>query len=175
MSDPKVQAIAKTLLENGIKNMVDTSLKAMGADFKKDPKKYYRASRQVFKAIVAAAAQRILEDGGNRKLLEDTYSAEDAWELFLELHPEIAAKIEPQAPPKLLLKLLEGGKPPDPPLPAPAKPVEAEWLPGECSHCHTITKMTKNAASEWVCNTCGKVRQPDAPLFSPIQGEAGPK
>jgi len=118
MSDPKVRAIAKDFLNYGIKKMVDTALAAMEVDIKKDSKAYFKASRQIFKALVAAAAQRMLEDGANRQLLRDTYSPEDAWGLFLELHPDIAAKVtaaEPKAPPKpqkkLNLKLIEGGKP----------------------------------------------------------------
>lgn len=117
MSDPKVQVIAKDFLNYGIKKMVDTALAAMEVSIKKNPKAYYKASRQIFKALAAAAAQHMLEDGANKQLLHDTYSPDDAWELFLSLHPEIAAKIaaaEPKPPPKpsqKKLKLIEGGKP----------------------------------------------------------------
>jgi hypothetical protein len=125
MSDPKVQALATTFLEHphGVKTLVSTALKAMEVDIKKNPKAYYKASRQVFKALIAAAAQHILEDGGNRQLLADTYSPEDAWTLYLARHPELAAKLaaqEPKPPPKpnSLFKLIPGGKPPEAMSPA---------------------------------------------------------
>ena len=117
MSDPKVQVIAKDFLNYGIKKMVDTALAAMEVNLKKNPKAYYKASRQIFKALTAAASQHMLEDGANKQLLRDTYSPDDAWELFLGLHPDIAAKIaaaKPKPPPKpknISFKLIEGGKP----------------------------------------------------------------
>lgn len=113
MSDPKVQNMAKTFLEHGITKMFDTALKAMEVDLKKDPKAYYKASRLVFKALMAASAQKLLEDGANRALLRDTYSPEDAWVLFLDRHPAIAKKLappEPKAPPKPKFQVFEGGK-----------------------------------------------------------------
>lgn len=110
MSDPKVQAMAKVFLEEGISKMIDTTLKAMEVDLKKNPQAYYRGSRQVFKALMAAAAQRMLEDGANTQLLQDTYNPLDAWELYLTRHPDIAAKLNPKAPPPPKLGLILGGK-----------------------------------------------------------------
>lgn len=112
MSDPKVQAMAKVFLEEGITKMIDTTLKAMGVDLKKNPQAYYKGSRQVFKALMAAAAQRMLDDGANTRLLQDTYNPLDAWELYLTRHPDVAAKLQPKPPakPKPKLELIEGGK-----------------------------------------------------------------
>ncbi len=119
-ADQKTIALAMLFYDNDLRTLVDDAIKLAGVDLKKDPKTNYKTSRMVFKAMMAAAAQRILEDGGNQKLLEDTYSTEDAWSLYLLRNPEIAAKLEaqkPKAPPKpktgkqkkLGLKLIEGG------------------------------------------------------------------
>jgi hypothetical protein len=151
MSDPKMLAIAKNFLDHGIKNMFDTALKAMEVDIKKNPKAYYKASRMIFKALVAASAQRLLEDGANTKLLSDTYYPRDAWELYLQLHPDIAAKLEPKPPPKPKAKLqvIEGGKPPDAPFAL------------ECaSGCHGVF----TSVEAWQNHTCETPEQAEAAL-----------
>lgn len=117
-SDPKMIALSKLFYDSAIKSLVDDAIKLAGANLKKDPKTYYKTSRMVFKAVTAAAAQRILEDGGNRQLLEDTYSPADAWVLYLHRNPGIAAKLASEKlkvsikagkQKKLGLKLIEGG------------------------------------------------------------------
>jgi hypothetical protein len=83
-----------------IKPLVDKTLKDFGVSIEKDPKRYYRISRDVLRGIVAAAAQRVMEDGADRALVTQTLyeHAESisncAWQLFLETHPEVMKKIE---------------------------------------------------------------------------------
>jgi hypothetical protein len=150
--DPKVLGLAQTFYDTAIKDLVDNALKMMKVGVNKDQKAYFKASRQVFKALAAAAAQRILEEGGNQKLLEDTYSPADAWALFLLRHPDIAAKLAAEKPgvplapgekqKKLGLKLIEGG------LPEVATGDEAcdcnchaIPIPGGCSNCSCISEI----------------------------------
>jgi len=144
--DLKALGLAQTFYDTAIKDLVDNALKMMKVDVKKDEKAYYKASRQVFKAIAAAAAQRILEEGGNKKLLEDTYSPNDAWVLFLSRHPDIAATMaaaeaKAAAKPggkqkKLGLKLLDGGLSDLCDCNCHAIPI-----PGGCGNCSCINEM----------------------------------
>jgi hypothetical protein len=133
----------------------------MKVSIKKDQNAYFKASRKVFKALMAAAAQRMLEDGANRQLLNDTYDPEDAWALFLHLNPAVAKKLaalEPKAPPKpsaLDLKLIQGGA-----MEAP----NGEGMPEKCPECgSTVPMKQKDQANEdeaphfmWECNDCGE-------------------
>lgn len=63
---------------------------------KKNPEVYFVHSNQIFSAIIASAAQRLLEDGLMRHKLG--YKANDgtrlAWDLFLLNNPDIAKKVE---------------------------------------------------------------------------------
>ena len=157
MSNPKVQGMARVFLNGSVKNLVDTALKAMKVDIKKDPSKYYKASRQIFKALVAASAQRMLEDGASRQLLRDTYTPDDAWDLFAELHPDLAAKAtsaEPKPPPKKPgFKLIDGGKPSKAALEASLDEDE-EALLKECDcSCHDL-------AIPAGCGNCECVEKP---------------
>jgi len=98
-NNPKVLKIAKTLVAD-IKPMMDKALAALGVDLKKDEKEYYKTSRDLLRAVVACAAQKMMEDGANRSLVSQTIRehatgiSEDAWALYLESHPEVMEKIK---------------------------------------------------------------------------------
>jgi hypothetical protein len=82
-----------------IKPLMDQSLKSMEVDVKKDSKTYYRISRDLFRAVVVCAAQRMMEDGANQKLVFQTIGehvdaiSRDSWRLFLSTRPELAKKV----------------------------------------------------------------------------------
>lgn len=95
-NENKVLSIAKTVLPD-VRTMVDAALKFQGVSLETDAPAYYKASRQVFRAFIACAAQRMLEDGAKRSLVRNTASShagEDGWELLLETHPEVKAKVQ---------------------------------------------------------------------------------
>lgn len=144
MSDPKVQAMAKGFLGD-IGKMIDSALKELGVDLKKNPKAYYKSSRYVFKAIMAAAAQKMLDDGANTRLLADTYNPSDAWELYLTRHPDIAAKLTPKPPKsKPKLELIDGGK--EETAEVPDAPLVLECASG----CHGVF----TSVEEWQNHEC---------------------
>ena len=99
---------AKELLPQ-VKALVDAYLVKLGADKAKDESAYFKASRYVFRGVVAAAAQRLHEDGANKGFVSEQASAawSEAWHLFLDTHPEVKANIEKAAEPLLVAKVLE--------------------------------------------------------------------
>lgn len=108
MTEDKTQELAKQLLSQ-VLELVNQTIAAQGVSLSDEDKQpYYRASRQVLRAVVAAASQRMFEDGANPALVGNTLRARDGWELFLSAHPDIAAKVaaEKEAKQKMLAMLL---------------------------------------------------------------------
>jgi hypothetical protein len=82
-----------TGIMEGIRKHVDAHLSHM--DVSKGSA-YYAESRAVVAAIVAAAVQRMFEEGANYTLVKEATSkgVTEGWSLFLDAHPEVKAKIE---------------------------------------------------------------------------------
>jgi len=98
MAKDSVLEIAKKLMGD-MKPLIDKALADLGVDIKKNPKDYYRASRDVLRATVICAAQKMMEDGANKQLVSQTVYeharsiADTSWTLFLSTHPEVAKAI----------------------------------------------------------------------------------
>lgn len=117
-SQQKHDAVKKaaTDLRDSMQKALDGYLVSLGVDKTKDQQAYYRASRYAFRGLVAAAAQRMFEDGADRKmvssLIDPYHIAEVGFEVFLDMHPEMKAKLmpEPKMPPaKHGFKVIDGG------------------------------------------------------------------
>lgn len=82
-----------------IQGIVAQALKVKGVDRAKDEKAYFKATRDIYRALVAAAAQQMLDDGASPQfILQRTGSSvQTGWELYLERHPEVKAKLEAEA------------------------------------------------------------------------------
>lgn len=82
----EVQALVNKLFEK---------LEATPELLKTDPAVYFVKSNQVFAALVATAAQKMLTDGLNRRRIgSKTYAGSVlAWDLFLHNNPQIAEKV----------------------------------------------------------------------------------
>lgn len=91
--DALVQKLATTLLPT-VNELVSSTLKAQGVDLQQNAQVYYRMSRLVLRALVAAGTQRMFEDGANKALVRHTLRSSDGWDLFLNTHPDIKAKVE---------------------------------------------------------------------------------
>lgn len=93
----KALEIAKTI-DKDVQKIVEKLFEKCEATpklLKDNPDVYYVHSNQIFSAIIACAAQRMLKDGLNRQRVGGkTYEgARLAWILFLENNPEIAEKV----------------------------------------------------------------------------------
>ena len=76
--------------------VVDTLLTSFEVDKAADPKSYFKVSREVLKALIAALTQRMFDDGANPALVGETLTkgGRIGWQVFLDAHPEIKAKVE---------------------------------------------------------------------------------
>ena len=90
---PTTLEIAKSL-NTQIRAIVDAKLTELGVSVEKDAKEFYKTSREVTRAVVACATQRMFEDGARPSMVANTVSTNGGWDLFLELHPEILEKIK---------------------------------------------------------------------------------
>jgi hypothetical protein len=102
MAKDPVLEIARTLA-GSISPLMTNALLSLGVSLKKNPKEYYSTSRALLRAMVAASAQQMMEDGANRDLVAQTIYehsnniANSAWRLFLETHPEVAKQVAAEA------------------------------------------------------------------------------
>lgn len=81
-------------LQDEVSALVNAKLLALGVSLETDQKGYYKASRDVVKAVVGCAVQRMFSDGANPGMVYETAVSKNVgWELFLHNNPKIAAKV----------------------------------------------------------------------------------
>jgi len=137
-----------------VKEMVDAYLAKLGVDKAKDESAYFKASRYVFRGVVAAAAQRLHEDGADKRFVADqaTASWSEAWHLFLDTHPEVKANIEKAAN-----------------MPKPQKSSGSKVVGGldkmTCPHCGVEGNVEKNPEEgdefHFHCKDCDEFFNPE--------------
>jgi hypothetical protein len=83
---PKITAlVTAAMAEEGAPKGAKLSVEEMPA--------YFDTSNTVLRAVFACAMQRAFEDGANRSNIMNRFTTIDGWELFLNTHPEVVAKI----------------------------------------------------------------------------------
>jgi len=108
MSNPNVLELAKAFLPE-IRKMMDTEMAKLGAPADLGAKvksgdatenevaAYCKVSNTVLKAVMTAAMQRAMDDGASRGNVGKRLGTSNGWDLFLERHPDIAAKVKAES------------------------------------------------------------------------------
>ncbi len=93
--NPAAFALAVSLLSK-VEALVSDTLKEQGVNREQDEKAYFQATRNLYRALVACATQRMLDDGATPQFVFERTgsSVQTGFELFLERHPEVKAKLE---------------------------------------------------------------------------------